>query len=48
MKKKNKLKNIINNENILDNTFNNFLSTNFYQYYQYEIREGIEKFLKKL
>ena len=46
--KKNKTRNIINNDNILDNTFNNLLSTNFFQYYENESREGIREIFEKI
>ncbi len=46
--KKNRLKNIINNENILDDTFNNFLSTDFYHYYEKESRKGIREIFEKI
>ena len=46
--KKRKIKNVINNDNILDNNFDDLLSTNFYQYHENEGREGIREIFDKI
>ena len=46
--KKKKIKNIINNNEILHEDFNNLISTDYYQYYNYKSKNGISKICEKI
>ena len=43
-----RIKNVINNNNILNNNLSNLLSSNFYQYHERESRNGIQQIFEKI